>query len=209
MLRLRRKVIAIYPNGFPSTLSDFDSRTFVDAEFLPEYIMGLISLFRETSALECLPVTFYFCSRLPMDYLLKGRNGVTLAWEDQVACIMGREALLRAQEELSHSFIFRLTSPVGCTTRGLCARRAKRSLNRFHHEISRLYEVFALTCLKDWSMMDGICAVCVNRMELDHKAGRQAVWNSLPKYFGLGSWDEIEKGAQRWSDEEAFKKVEE
>jgi hypothetical protein len=50
--------------------------------------------------------------------------------------------------------------------------------------------------------MEGICTVCVNKMQLDHKAGRQAIWSLLPSYFGLGSWEEIEKGAQLWSDEQ-------
>ena len=47
----------------------------------------------------------------------------------------------------------------------------------------------------------GICSVCVKKAQSDHKLGRQAVWKVLlPKIFGLGSWDEIEKAKQSWND---------
>ena len=58
-------------------------------------------------------------------------------------------------------------------------------------------------------MMDGICSVCVGDMQSDHESGRRFVWDALPTYFGLGSWDEIRTGAQRWSDEQDSKEVEE
>jgi hypothetical protein len=200
ILQLRRKVIAIYLEHFPSTLRAFDSRSSDAENFLAGYIMSLVALFRETNALECLPCVFYFCSCLPMSDLLHGCDDVALSWEDKLTCIMGREELLRAQEEFSHSFIFKFVSPANCTNRAVCAKRAKRNLYLFHHDQSPLSGVFALKLFTDWKMLDGICPACISKAQSDHLAGRMVVWNRLPKFFGLGSWEDIEKVQQNWAD---------
>lgn len=200
ILPLRRKVIALYLTQFPSTLLGFDWEE--SEAWLPDFIMTLIPVFRETNALECLPCVFYICSRFPMSTLLHGSDDVALSWEDKSTCIMGREELLRAQEDLSYSFIFNFVSATGCTTSSQCAKRARRNMWFFHHDETSLIEVFALKEFTDWSMLEkgGICSVCVKKAQSDHKLGRQAVWNLLPKIFGLGSWDEIEKAKQSWND---------
>src|ERR1700729_1585264 len=82
ILQLRRKVIAIYLERFPSTLGAFDSRSSGDQVLYPWYIMSLVALFRETNALECLPCVFYFCSCLPMSDLLHGWGEGVLSWQD-------------------------------------------------------------------------------------------------------------------------------
>jgi hypothetical protein len=200
ILQLRRKVIAIYLEHFPSTLDTFDSRSSSDIALYPWYTVTLVALFRETNALECLPCVFYICSCLPMCDLLDGCDDVTLSWEDKSACLKGREELLRAQEAFSYSFIFKLVPPPNCANRSVCARRARRNLYHFHHDQSPLSGVFALEPFTDWKMLDGICPACISKAQMDHQAGRKAIWNRLPKIFGLGTWEDIEKVQQNWAD---------
>ena len=135
-----------------------------------------------------------------MSALLYCEDEIALSWEDKSACILGREQLLRAQESLSYSFIFSFVPPTNCTGGGLCAKRAKRIMYLFHHEQSSLTGVFALTNFTEWSLLDGLCSVCVKKAQSDHEIGRQQIWDVLPKYFGLVSWEEIEKAKRGWSD---------
>jgi len=202
ILPLRSKVIALYLTQFPSTLDKFDSDT--SEEWLERDIIRLIALFRETNTLECLPSVLYLCSRFPMSTLLHGSDSCALSWEDKSMCIMGREELLQAQEDLSYSFIYKFQSPPNCASNGLCAKRARRNMYLFYHTRDRLTDVFALKEFTSWDLVEdnGICSLCVKKARSDHKAGRKAVWDLLPKFFGLGSWGEIKKLKESWNDEQ-------
>ena len=136
-----------------------------------------------------------------MSDILHGSDGVTLSWEDKTTCFMGRQELLRAQEELSYSFLFGFVPPSNCANNGLCVKRARQFPYIFHHDECSLFEVFALKHM-DWSVTKGMCSVCVSQVQLDHKSGRRAVWNQLPEFFGLGSWEDIEKAKTNWVDSE-------
>ena len=141
------------------------------------------------------------CSRFSPSFLLRGDEDVTLPLEDKVACVIGREELIKAQENLSYSFVFKFNQSVDCQTRSLCAEGAKRIMHIFHHEMHRLTDVFALERCTDWSWMRGICSTCVEHAQLRHKRGRRAVWKLLPQIFGFGSWEEIQKAEQHWNDD--------
>lgn len=200
ILPLRTKAIAQYLTQFPSTLQGWDA---ADSNYWDlSYIIELIVLFRETNALECLPSTMYICSRFSMYELLHGHEHehVNLSSEDNVACIMGREELIQAQEDFSYSFVFKFNPPADCQTSSLCAKGAKRNMHNFHHKRHNLTNMFALQRCTDWSWMQGICPVCMEQAQLLHKSGRRAVWELLPKIFDLGSWEEIEKAKQYWND---------
>ena len=196
---LRAKAIAYYLTEFPSTLQGWDA---ADSDnWVPDFVIELIALFRETNTLECLPSTMYMCSRFSMSILLHGDAGVILSSEDQSACILGREKLIEAQEDLSYSFVFKFNPSIDCETSSLCAKKSKHIMHVFHHKRHHLTNVFALQPCADWSWMQGICPACVEHAQLQHELGRQAVWKLLPEIFGLGSWEEIEKAKQRWNDD--------
>lgn len=183
---LRQKCIDILRRKFPSTLTGCDTILASQYRYISASLVAAITLARDANIPEILPWAFYICTHIEMELLL---NDELLSWRDKTMCLAGKERLWEGQKSITHPFLFDFVrSPscqVGCKS---CLPpqmgwRDTEDLRVSPHPLSRYTR---------WDALN-VCSECVTRIQLQHQAGREKVWEMLPGIFGLGSWEKIHK----------------
>ena len=185
MVTIRKKCISVMQEAFPSTLATCDTVLSRKYEYVPSEVVRIIPLARETNVPIVLPWAFYLCGHIPVDGIMT--NSV-LSWRDKALCLAGKDRLWEAQKTLTHEFLMHLKPAIGCNSG--CQARFSCGITWRDTEALRL-NPHPLEEYKDWSFPFQICSKCLSAMKLQHKEGREKVWEKLPAIFELGTWDEI------------------
>lgn len=191
ILPYRWKCIQELKDSFPVTLVAFEA----GGSHRPpnQLLISAITLFRQCNALELLPVAYYHLTYGSLDDSLDRIVG--LSQDEMLRCIRGRNKLLQAQEAHTAAHFYRYKPSDVCAHRDLCnaenARYLRHNLsNSIHMKQWALVGRMTLTsdnpnvCLK-------YCSNCLVKYRSLHLLGRVRVWNELPGYFGLGTWEEL------------------
>ncbi|KAJ7733621.1 hypothetical protein B0H16DRAFT_1249158, partial [Mycena metata] len=119
---LRRRALLHLSSQHPTTLDDWDALGQKYKGAYDEFLLELILLARQTSALWILPVAFYTtCTRVDPEVLVADANGHGLPATDVVACARG----LRYLDTTATSAILDFLNPrpiPGCLLPEFCAQ---------------------------------------------------------------------------------------
>ncbi|KAF9048919.1 hypothetical protein BJ165DRAFT_1343369 [Panaeolus papilionaceus] len=183
MAQLRNKCINIIQEKFPSTLAGCDAVLSKHTQYIPSEIVRIIPLARETNVPKVLPWAFYLCCHIEVEELMVN---TALSWSDKALCLAGKEHLWKVQKTISHSFLFEFKQVPGCPSG--CARVVPQiswqdceTLRKSPHPLEEY---------PDWNSTR-VCPKCRDHIKAQHRDGREKVWQMLPGFFGLGSWDDI------------------
>lgn len=189
MVSIRKKCISILQEAFPSTLATCETVLSRKYEYVPGEVVRIIPLARETNLPMVLPWAFYLCAHISVNEVMT--NSV-LSWRDKALCLAGKERLWEAQKALTHQFLMQFKPLAGCTSG--CQTRYSCGVTWRDTEVLRL-EPHPLAEYKDWGTFPSqqVCPKCLSAMKLQHKEGREKVWEMLPGIFELGTWDLITK----------------
>ncbi|KIJ58511.1 hypothetical protein HYDPIDRAFT_171253 [Hydnomerulius pinastri MD-312] len=182
--------------GLPSTLEIFDNPIYVEhRKFAEENAIELVNLARQIGLLEILPCALYYCARLPIDTILDGKGANTLSAADVLACLLGKEQLLKLQREKTHPFIWQAPKPnikdrrTRRCTDGTCVCGGQHGKFLKYLQEKDLSTPFPLELFDQWHIV-GRCVYCAAHLIVAHQEARESVWKDLPAVFGLGSWED-------------------
>lgn len=190
LVRLRRKCISVLQTKFPSTLAECDALLSSGYKYVSSTIVRAIPLARETNVPQILPWAFYIATNINAGALL---DDPILSWRDKALCLAGKDLLWQSQKTKTHSFIFELLRAPGCLYN--CQPRLPQAMNWRRTEELRA-NPHPLQEYDDWEALK-VCVRCLEAVQMQHQAGREKVWDELPKIFQLGSWDEIQRDQNR------------
>jgi len=186
--QLREKCITIIHDKFPSTLSGCDDVIKRKIPYRPSEIDRIIPLARETNVPRVLPWAFYLCAQMRTEELLQ--NPV-LSWHDKALCLAGKERLWEMRKTVTHTFLLDFHPAPTCISG--CKLRMPDSFTAALEAIEVLRVTpHVLDEYTDWSNLR-LCNRCQSFLQVQHKQGREKVWQSLPGFFHLGTWEEISK----------------
>jgi hypothetical protein len=188
MQQIRNKCISMIQDKFPSTLAGCDDVLKRKLVYRPSEIDRLIPLARETNIPRVLPWAFYLCTQMGPEELLQN---TVLSWKDKALCLAGKEALWEMRKTVTHSFLLRFVPAQNCSS-GQCRVRMPdypEALDAFEmlRKSPHILEEYT-----DWAALR-LCVGCRTFLQAQHRSGRERVWQLLPTFFHLGSWEEIFK----------------
>ncbi|EAU89406.1 hypothetical protein CC1G_07632 [Coprinopsis cinerea okayama7 len=207
MVKLRKKCISLllvkFPNNFENCAQLLQNQSKYDS---PD-IIRLIRLARRTNVLEVLPWAYYLCTHLSVNDIMHDR---VLSWEDKAICLAGKERLWQAQKSTSNSVLFSftpvpqcasqcqsrlLTSVPGTTLNGPSSSSTPLLMGMPYREAEELRQnPHPLGEFDGWTSLERqICSKCLSHQMALHKQGRQKIWEALPTYFELGTWEDIRR----------------
>lgn len=187
---------------YPSTLQKFDAVrdqfTLIQAIGVEYSVDGeVIALAQADSTpnLErVLPSAFYsLCGRDDFKEVFGdfGQSDVRYPNNVRKAYVLGWKALIEAQADTTFSWLQCVNSSASssCISRSTC-NSAKQAL-----KIELFLPTPKCMALAIWQSYweHNMCSPCVTAAQQSHRQGRQKIWNALPGYFGLPSWDELLK----------------
>ncbi|KAF9525773.1 hypothetical protein CPB83DRAFT_908890 [Crepidotus variabilis] len=188
MQQIRAKCISIIQDKFPSTLAGCDDVLKRKLQYRPSEIDRIIPLARETNVPRVLPWAFYLCAQMAVSELLQN---AALSWKDKALCLAGKERLWEMQKTVTHTFLLNFQNSPQCITG--CKVRSPDTFKAAMDAI----EVLRLTphALEEYTDWPGLrlCIKCQIYVQTLHREGREKVWQLLPTFFHLGTWDEIFK----------------
>jgi len=188
MQQIRNKCMSMIQDKFPSTLAGCDDVIKRKLLYSPSEIDRLIPLARETNIPHVLPWAFYLCTQMGPDDILKN---TVLSWKDKALCLAGKECLWEAMKTLTHNFILRFTPAPYCTSN--CRPRLPEAPSEALDVIEMLRKApHVLEEYKDWAALR-LCHKCQPFLQAQHRSGREKVWQSLPSFFQLGTWEDVMK----------------
>ncbi|KAF8149053.1 hypothetical protein B0H34DRAFT_734667 [Crassisporium funariophilum] len=188
MQQLRQKCISIIQDKFPSTLAGCDMVLSRQYKYIPAEIVRVIPLARETNVATVLPWAFYLCAQIGVDDILKDP---VLSWRDKALCLAGKEFLWEAQKSNTHKFLLEFNQALDCPHNCHRSVASNSTMTWQNAEIMRITP-HPLEEYVDWKDVR-VCRKCLDMVMLQHRIGREKVWEKLPSYFQLGTWDDIIK----------------
>ncbi|RDB25708.1 hypothetical protein Hypma_006898 [Hypsizygus marmoreus] len=161
----------------------------------PSFFIDLYNCARDYDIMTILPQVLYAigstCSAESLAFGIP-RSPTSTAYlpaTAQLACLRGKEGLCRSQALLTFAWLHHRNIPAEhCRNRTDCCR-ARKTLSRV---------IFAgalptIQALDNWApeWTNKLCNRCELAAKNLHEAGREAVWEKLPSFFGLRPWNEL------------------
>ena len=215
MSKLRAKYISLLEAKFPSTLDGCLSLLKSQFQYASADIVRLITLASPSHANvpSVLPWAYYLCTHMSVDDVIQ--NDV-LTWEGKALVLAGKEKLWQALKKHSHKMLFLFvpapTCPSNCAikvaqqqqttsgyqygnpaTYGTTGPACKFSMTLDEaEELRRVPHPLEEYDSERWKQ-SGVCARCFAYLGQTHREGRMKVWKELPTFFGLESWESIQR----------------
>lgn len=196
---IRRDVIGHLLKHYPTTLSEFDAvddddaTAFHDCRYSHHFELLKVALAAEADIL--LPGLFYACSDFTVSAILNVL-GEMLDKQNIRKLLEGRDRLGIAMKRVQWVYLSESEH---------CVKLHGPSLNSVHPDRFRLKDpdpssVFDEHALKDISgkilsslWPNRFCQACKGRAEQRIEEEREKVWQELPTYFALSTWDVLRK----------------
>ncbi|KAF8178676.1 hypothetical protein K438DRAFT_1844208 [Mycena galopus ATCC 62051] len=183
----------------PTTLEEYDAlrveRIYQTTRILPYpgIVYDMLTVARENSILSALPCAYYRASGYyAPKYLFDGvsRGDMTkafLAPVDQRRCVLGHDALIKAQFQDGYTlqFLYSVVGEGGCADPPKCKRARAVDMRRYGQNLG----LYALCRSSDLGP-SSLCVSCQKTCDEMLNAGRKKVWEELPKFFDLPPWAE-------------------
>jgi hypothetical protein len=116
-----------------------------------------------------------------------------LTWADKRLCIAARTRLMRAYQSrvLGYARALVLGNIVDCKRPGNCASKAAAELMRIVDTGEKAHW-FLVAGETVWKQVE-LCETCRAAFIKCYDKGCQEIWEALPSYFNLGSWDSLKR----------------
>jgi hypothetical protein len=190
---LRRRAIQHLITTYPTTLQSWDGRNTARTIPATPYVpFAVLELARLTDVEIVVPAAMYCCctssTKDIFDGVPWGGSQLEMSSSDKRTCIIGRQELLRAKQNIVSAFL-KPDSVPHCSTVDSC-------------NTGRLKAVFTNTddeyCDPLWDRFDWtkfaqvVCPSCLAASKTRYEKARQDLWNNLPRIFNLRNWAELE-----------------
>lgn len=201
---LRQRALRHLTSVFPTTLAEWDQRYNSTLEVFTERPLLVVLLARETNLSELLPAALFSCSWVTdINDILAGVTSsvdgshVELCWEDKKACLRARPRLLAVQRTRIFGFLLGNVT-TDCQSSGSCdSGRLKWLRHREQKLAGGAIPQHPFVAKFKW---DGfgkdVCHSCLTASQSSFDSARQALWDDLPSFFDLPSWDEIRRSVE-------------
>ncbi|KAF8989036.1 hypothetical protein BDQ17DRAFT_1257290 [Cyathus striatus] len=160
-------------------------------------IFDTLNLALEASLRTVLPAAYYECL---LEEVVKIMFGIKLGDsntlsrllpESQAVCILARDKILNALPKYTLSYLDdRKTIPCrSCISTVQCISARAELICKLWKPAPNIR-----LALFEWSdvLGKGLCGNCFEEAKKHHAEGRKKMWDNLPSFFGLLSWDKLE-----------------
>ncbi|KAK7024863.1 BTB domain-containing protein [Favolaschia claudopus] len=202
---LRRRALHHLEPMYPTDLSGYDSqvqpaieRKVPFAEHFRDRVLSVM-IATEVGALWLLPATYYDICTWPLERILGEPLWKALREEEQHACLIGYQALLR-QCPLILKFLLEYSSDqdTDCTDCMNCNQLRSMVYSNLSSGLSQFMNwPLDLWPKQAWAAVGvSLCAHCLSSAKELHAEARQNCWDALPGMFGLPDWDKLKEMRQ-------------
>lgn len=167
----------------PTTLAAYRKRGNVN----PLRHIEIANSARASGVTILLPLALYECCRLwDEDALFRSK----LNAENTRLAVVARPKLAKAVRTKAHRFVF---SPTAADVQACCSpTKCRVALASIVEDIDDVGP--DLFWAPDWSKLgDFVCDSCVARWRKSATSAGNELWNELPSFFGLPSWNQLRK----------------
>lgn len=184
---------------YPTTLEAWDHRVDAAIEIFDARPFAVLKLAKETNHPALLPAAMYLCADSEdINVILDGLDSidgshVELDWDEKRACIRARQNLLLALRSRIFRFLLGTLDVMGCTTPSSCdsskfkwLRSLEASLNHGSPGVFSIKFPWSAFCR-------AVCEVCFSTSQAHSNNQRRALWDELPSFFDLPTWEEIRR----------------
>ena len=190
---LRDRALSHLATAYPSTLQAWDNRsktrTFppvmkFDLEFL------LLQAALKADACWLMPVMFYSCCSYPMREILYSVEWIGAGdLLEKHKCMLGYVDQFAATSRVLR---FLVQSPsVRCTVQLKCYEGRLAWFDMV--DTWKTSIPLDIWDESDWKRFGkDVCSVCLDQSRSTHRKARQAVWDNLPRTYGLPAWEDLE-----------------
>jgi hypothetical protein len=148
--------------------------------------MRVVNLAHENDVFHILPYAYYCVARMANRRMLEHKEG-NIDLQTRLTCNIGKHRLQRAIINWSYSFLFNFRPSPLCQSRGCAHAMSPYAEWRL---LEAKMHLSSLTQYTRWHYLN-VCPTCVAYCQLQHSNGRKEVWDNLPGFFGLRTWDEL------------------
>ncbi|KDR70693.1 hypothetical protein GALMADRAFT_254733 [Galerina marginata CBS 339.88] len=169
------------------------------ANIISDNEFDLVNIAEELQIRSILPAAYFLCLYdQSLDTIFNGivrEDGTTsqLSHSTLHVILQGRDTIFRAMIDTTFGWLMkRKIIPCNkCTDTKKCRDARVKQHEVFQHELLKDIGL----ALKPWDDDDDIvcdfCKKCLKAAENAFEEGRQAIWDNLPKYFGMPEWDNL------------------
>ncbi|KAJ7765623.1 hypothetical protein B0H16DRAFT_396799 [Mycena metata] len=209
---LLRRAMVHLSSLYPTTLAEYDEGGFSslldleEEDILPSRI-ATIQVAREVNALWILPSASYEIASI--DEAIVDKTLQCVWYKDRPARLSDGDQILFLKSSMrisrQENFILASINPPnvihGCLREVTCTLERLRTLTDVQNSLTENCEALRLLHqLGD--LLDGCCQVCIDHLETALAEARQAVWDKLPGFCGLPSWDVLEEMKEKAFEED-------
>ncbi|TFK47453.1 hypothetical protein OE88DRAFT_1666251 [Heliocybe sulcata] len=194
---IRRRIISELSHIFPDTWSRF--RTFdswpTHQVFIQNVVLGA-QLACLGQARTLLPSALYCFTSLSTKMIF---DQIFFSEKEKRQCVLGREAIIAEYKKLGNELRnCRKSAP--CDSRRYCPTLAGwPSLLAQERLLTRADAIacpFILHESHDLIRDEGVCAACYIKARQVYDEGRQRIWDGLPAYFEMESWEALRRDTE-------------
>ncbi|KAJ7213122.1 hypothetical protein GGX14DRAFT_620272 [Mycena pura] len=198
---LRRRTLAHIASLYPTTLQEWDQRLDNAMEVFNARPFAVFLLAKETGHHALLPACMYLCAdTVDINDILDGLASIDgkhieLEWVDKRACIRGRQNLLLALRSEVFAFLTNLKIP-NCSSPQRCDSAKLHWLQSLEASLGNgCPGIFSIKF--PWiSFRKAVCETCYSASYNNSNKQRQRIWDKLPSYFDMPSWEELVKSSR-------------
>ncbi|KAF7298005.1 BTB domain-containing protein [Mycena chlorophos] len=203
---LLQAAVSRLTHDYPSTLAEYDALVLSKKRRIGGYegkTFDILNLAREHNIFSVLPLAYYTASSGLRHYRNMGLDGIiradgttsSLSPHDLQKCVMGVNALFRAQLKRGYTLSWVTISPEACSNLPGCMKeRSKLLQTLLSVEHTRVLLFNSCESIKGWieSSLEHCCIACQTALLPQLAAGREKGWEDLPSFFDLPPWAELQ-----------------
>ncbi|KAK0207859.1 hypothetical protein DFS33DRAFT_387460 [Desarmillaria ectypa] len=196
---LQTTVVEHLQRIFPTTIDEWDRRA--DNDTIQKFrgrTIAIINLAQETNHQILLPSAMAYSWAIGLDGLLDGLpsydgSHVELDWDTKRKCIRARDKLVQAVRGRLLKFI--LGRGAGrCATKPRCDEGRLLSLNIWEKFFSESVIPTPFRFMVNWTdLSTRLCEHCIADGRNSFLTARWLLWDELPSYFDLPSWEVLRR----------------
>ncbi|KAJ7648618.1 hypothetical protein DFH06DRAFT_1095390 [Mycena polygramma] len=194
---LRRRALQHLSSIYPTQLSEYSSCSEAITHLKLSQAVKTILTATEVGALWLLPMAYYNTCQLKLVAIITNQYWRTLRENEQHACLLGYEALLRRFSRILDFLLAWKEEDDDCEDYIECNRRRFQLTARLQSDLSPFMQsplLFFELDEEGWqSLFVGACHNCVEEAKNLHATARRAFWDALPEIFRLPRWEELEQ----------------
>ncbi|EDR12744.1 uncharacterized protein LACBIDRAFT_323434 [Laccaria bicolor S238N-H82] len=195
---VREEALKFLRYEFPQNLEDWMGVWGTKVFPYPESEFDFINLAQEVDLHSVLPAMYYTCVKYEKlndvfhGYTNTDGSITQLSPKVQACLAIGREQLAYALKRHTFSWLYnkRIIPCPRCSSQKECAAARNHLIRKVWMPVPNIG--LALNVWDRGEFASGLCSVCAYTAEKLFRSGQDKLWDELPSYFGLPSWDDLQ-----------------